>query len=235
MYKDPSGHKACDNADDSGCVTYTADYMLHQFGITAQGMSEEDKWVIYDSARHSGRKFMNLPGNDAESPEEAFKKTHRPIIIIVTNTPIPQKGNCRVNTNIITCHQPPNIKTTLHEFGHVFGNYYWKKTKNNPDENKRYLASDYISDDFMYTSDGYKCGNQKGCVSHPYSQEGYDRTEEFANMYENWMLDGTNINLADGGFDDSYLGGHRRMWMNSDPIWYPEGGMIWFLTNMGLM
>lgn len=156
----------------------------------------------------------------------AFVEAHGPVNIEVTYTPITNEGNCETVGNTITCHQPPIVATTIHEFGHIFDNYY-EDMVGRP-------ASDYIPDIFMGNTNGYICGSTK-CMSHPYNSKGgvYNRPEEFANMYENWVLDGLTVNQVPFGFDDTDMGGTRDNWMNSSNG-FPGAGMGFFFKEMRL-
>jgi hypothetical protein len=53
------------------------------------------------------------------------------------------------------------------------------------------------------------------------------RTEALANLGQNWVLDGTDINQETGGFSTNEYGNEIRIWIDNN--------MELFLTNMGLV
>ncbi len=201
-FTDPTGHKDLDSGKGYYDGVLWEDRLLDKFlkdwGITITGkLSNQAKKDILEAARLDGLKFSKEIGG---SPMSAFIKTHGPINLEILTE---DSGACEVTGNNMMCYGPPKISTLIHEFGHVFDNYYKGKVGN--------LASDYIPDIFMGNTNGYICGNTK-CMSHPYNSKGgvYNRPEEFANMYENWVLDGLTVNQVPFGFDDTDMGETRE-------------------------
>jgi len=137
---------------------------------------------------------------------------------------------CKTVGGVITCSKPSDLvlSTIMHEYGHVFDNRY------EDNENTDDFASAKMPDEFFYNpTEGYACGKKK-CQSHPYSLDGYDMSEEFANMYENFFLQGRTINGILYGFTNSGLGIYRYNYMISNPDYYEDWGLPKFLNHMGL-
>jgi RHS repeat-associated protein len=184
-YTDPSGHKACDSEFEDDCnggfgsgwlgmsledlENYKIDFGLSQFGIQTKELTYKQKKDVLRAAQLSGRKLSKAIGSGVSS-EKAFRDAIGPVIIIVTNTPVPKEGNCKTEGNIITCHQPPSVTNTLHEFGHVFDKHYEEMTGG--------LASSYVAGtDFVGSELGYECYSVE-CLGHTKDMDGYDFTEE---------------------------------------------------------
>ncbi len=126
-------------------------------------------------------------------------------------------------------------ETLIHEFGHVFDNYF-----------KGHLSSDgHFAADYLNTlkdkKGNYVIGNDSAAVyrtslgyvsglkslKHDFSWKGYkdpyDKLEEFADMYLNWVMDGPNSSKSGYGFSDDSAGNVRRNFMDNNMlnIWLP--------------
>lgn len=224
-YTDPSGHKICDGANEDGgdCVEWNANYALSRYGIKVVGVKEEDKWKIYDAAYFTGRKLVPYFGG---SSTDAFKKVFGDISIKVGKGRGPRdvdgnlKGNCATTGGSISCEDAMSIGNAVHEFFHVFDNHY-NALSNDTCQGDPCLASNYLSQDWLVKNNGFKCDEYR-CVSHPPTLGGYDTSELFANMGENWVLE--NIDQENHGFKNNVLGIQMRDWMD----------ISWFLDQMGL-
>ncbi len=230
-YTDPTGHvEACGEIGES-CKH--ADTILKDFGITTSGLSNKQKWTVANAAARSGVKLFNsFKDKGYASPLDAFRSTHGEFSITVLGDPIPEEGNCVTEGNSITCHQAMNLSNALHEFGHVLDNL------------SGLMASDL--DAFTYKGNnidggtgnawvreyqGFLCVNDSSCLEHP-ARMGYSsacnntsspkcikekKMEHFADLYMNWVLDGSgDINH---GFRNDDLGNGRREFMKDQFNW----------------
>ena len=219
-YTDPSGHKACDDVDKKGnCVEWNANYALSLYGIKAVGIKEDDKWKIYDAAYFTARKFVPYFGG---SSIDAFKKVFGNIFIRAGKGRGPRDedgtllGNCETTTGTISCEGAMNIGNAVHEIFHLFDLRY--RALNGSD----LLASNYLDvSRFEDENNGFECGDKYSCLAHPRYTGGYDNTELFANMGENWVLETVD---SDHGFSNTVLGYQMRDWMD----------LTWFIDYMGL-
>jgi RHS repeat-associated protein len=245
-YNDPSGHYAsyCDNIPStSGRVncenaTMTPKERLAKMGVTVGAdfdkLTYAQQYAIYQGTFLTAVAFMEAtPSGTFYSAEDAFTQVEGPVSIafngefngVDLGLPI---GACKSNvggiTGIIVCNGAPGLSTIIHEYGHVFDDRYRDKTGG--------LASDNIpglfKDPFY---GGYKCESIL-CVSHPNNMAGYDNTEEFADMFENWVLDMYPVDPKHHGFDNSDAGKTRRDWMSSSGE-YPGRGIPKWLRDMG--
>jgi len=232
-YTDPSGHRACDEYDSEGnCIEWTADYVLSSYGITVRGANEDEKWVIYEAAYWTGRALVPYFGG---SSTDAFRTVFGPIEIRVGEGRGPTNGNCETSQGgsgiVIGCHTAPDIFNTIHEFGHAF-EYRYRELDTT--YKHKYLPSAFLSVTYM-NSEGFNCDEGRPCMQHTPNEYGYSLSEAFADMFLNWVLDGTGVS-QDLGFSDTEMGNAKRDWMNNgtyDPNVYPSGIYV-FLFLMGL-
>jgi RHS repeat-associated protein len=226
-YTDPSGNKVCDEVDIYGnCIGWSASFVLSRYGISTQGYNREQQWGIAIAATYSGEKFSQfIPGSSID----AFRKAHGNIIMNF-DPDADIEGYCETTGNSITCDTVPGLSAILHEFGHVFDNYY---LANSPGD-KGLFASNYLPMPRRF--EGYKC-NQSPCLEHSwfvfpndpdFEDPKFNFLEEFGDMYMNWVLDETNINPAKIGFTDDKWGNIRRSNMN----YYMQ--YVW-LVYMGIL
>lgn len=190
------------------------------FGIRTKGLTTAEKQVILAAAKLSGKKLSNKRG-DGVPPDEAFRDAHGPILVVVNHIPFDSGANCETQQNgTITCELAPNMQNTLHEFGHVFDNYFYKK-------NGEWLASDYVPEEWNKSAAGYMCDKMPclahSTVDHPVTEDDpHGLNEEFADMYMNWVLDG-NADYPKNGFADDDVGGARRNWMDGNMLLFLQG------------
>ena len=210
---DPSGRKPCDDFDLNGTCLHTVDEYLHAFGLMVQYDEEskegnkdktEHKWTMVYTAMYSGEKMASIYGG---TTDQAFRRAHGPASIDIIGGGT-KDGNCETIGNSITCHESPDIQTTLHEFGHVFDVH-------NKNQESGYSPSDYVPIEWNGNPNGYKCDHSP-CMEHslqqfPNLQHGLN--EEFGDMYLNWVLDG-NDDFPLNGFDENVMENKRRDKMN---------------------
>jgi RHS repeat-associated protein len=133
-YNDPTGHYVPFNVCEEGeyRIAYCkaqygniTDDELKAYGITIPDgqMSHADKRNELKAAQLSGAKFHYA--GSGTSPADAFRKNHGDFTIIIDPT-ADLIGNCIFNSvsKILTCNTAPTIPNAVHEFGHVFDNYY---------------------------------------------------------------------------------------------------------------
>jgi hypothetical protein len=232
---DPSGHRTCEYFQENGqCVTLTAYKVLKSFGITASGLTINEKWNLAYQATIEGEKFANAIGGSI-STEDAFKLAHGSIIVRVGEGrgPDPSDGNCITNTGTIDCNTPMDDGTALHEFYHIFDFHYRDISTGNSTGcggDGNCLASNYFDPSWVYDENyntvAYNCGTIE-CGAHPPHLTGYNYAEAFANLGEYWVLDSVNIDKTKSYFADNPYGVDLQDWMNNN--------MHDFLDRMGLL
>jgi RHS repeat-associated protein len=221
-FVDPTGNIPESDTDELNEINDLLDE-LKLYGIDIDGIySIEELKAILNAAKLAGKKHSEyVDGNYIE----VFRLMHGDVEIKVGVGLGPSAGNCETDGGIISCHKAPDLQNTLHEFGHVFDNHYEEIVKN--------FASGDIPWEWELTQEGYMCDGIP-CMVH--SEKDFPGThnlsEEFADMYMNWVLHGV-AGFPDNGFDlTTDLGEQRLRYMNGDP-WWPNGGMEYWLTRLG--
>ena len=172
----------------------------------------------------TGLKFTRFVGGSAS---DAFKMVFGSITFDIGDGkgPNPTDGNCSTTSGTISCNNAPDIGTAVHEMFHSFDKRYQELSSGDGD----LLASNYYPYEWVadgnYQSGGYKCSDDN-CLAHPPDYPGYDSSEAFANLGENWVLGTSGIDPEHFGFADNIAGQNLNNWMN----WM----MPTFLSNMGL-
>jgi hypothetical protein len=232
-YTDPSGHAwQCTGANSDHCY----DDSTPVYGITFSAtITIAQKIIVYRAADLAGRKFAQIIGG---SPEGAFRKAHGTNININIGQGLgpvdpdtgKPNGNCKTVESAISCHSEMTLANTLHELGHAFENYQKQQ-----DHGRK--ASDL---DFYQTSDeetwidnvggqngywsrtttGFICETSR-CLEHPHKKseslvDGTAKTEQFADLYMNWIMDGAGD--SNHGFTTDLAGDARRTYMNDEQI-----------------
>ena len=212
-YTDPSGHKVCDDVDKKGnCVEWNANYVLSLYGIKAVGIKEDDKWKIYDAAYLTGRKLVPYLGG---SSADAFKSMHGDIVIRIGKGKGPRDengkllGNCETvagaGASVISCESAMNVPNAIHEFGHVFDIHHGLAPSNKIPYGPR-------------STEGLECDPRLSCIENQQTIDSVDSTEEFADFYLNWVLDGVpgfdDYGLTDSTGTEMYSPYSRKTWWN---------------------
>ncbi len=221
-YTDPSGHiETCGVGD----TCKHADSILFDFGIETKGLNLKQKWSAATAAAQSGLKFFREYGVKAgfTSAVDAFRKVHGGIFIQAR-----AEGGCLTETSgTISCGSNASYRTAfLHEFGHVFENYQINHgSGNKASDLDIYNDSEGnpIDDGGGYwsrTTHGFKCSGWD-CLEHPPildvdQTNGYAKAEQFADLYMNWILDGTGD--SNHGFTNASYGNARRTYMTDEQI-----------------
>ena len=202
---------------------------MADYGVTTENATREEKWSLARAARLDGGKLSTIIGG---SPANAFIQGHGNIHVVFG---VNMKG-CKTDNYLIACGEVDYMVQALaHEFFHVFDIHYKNLSTvddiMHPTEGPNYacencLASNYLLVEY-YTWEGYTTGAYKSTgyrsVGHPVKLEGYNFTEAFANIGQNWVLE-ANFDPDFTGFIGDY-GDDLRNWMNNNmPI---------FLGRMG--
>jgi len=189
-YTDPSGHNPCygigDPATREACSSAYRESevngQLTRFGITTIGYNYSQKLEAVKAAQLDGKKWQ--AAGKGNSPEEAFIAMHGNVTLEITGAPVVNPftgetidGNCLTIGGHIQCETAPTIPNTIHEFGHAFDNAF----------NLAPSSQIPIGD---RTTEGYECHPYQTCLEHPFATGEEDRTEELADFYLNWVLDG---------------------------------------------
>jgi len=204
------------------------DSQLTEMGITITGESADQKIQTLVAARLFGAKLLGATWATSLGGAviDAYKKAVGSTDLIVLNDDIPTSGNCATIGGTVTCHHAPGIANTIHEMFHVFDNHY--RDLSTTDDGKcgggaGCWASNYLPQEYINDVSGYQCAKVR-CIAHPPSYGGYDSSEAFANLGQNWVLDATNVDVGNSGFKGDF-GDTLRNWMNTN--------MPTFLKNMG--
>jgi RHS repeat-associated protein len=217
-YYDPTGHRACDDEVNGVCISWSANYVLKELHIEAESSSK--KWDIIDAALSWLMKFAHGGGDALEN----YLKIMGDITWIIGEESGITGDYCSTEDNgIIRCGISPNLETAAHELTHHFDRRY--RTLANDDN---HLASDYLPTEYRYepwTTEAFLCTSY-ACMAHPPYLPGYDWTEQFANMGQNWVLEDTGYDPDHYGFKNNAYGLDLRDWMDD----YFE----FFLDNMGI-
>jgi hypothetical protein len=192
---------------------------LIQYGILSPELTEDQKLEVLQAAEYFGEYFYDTYGTEYgfTSPEDAFKSTTGGYITIGVDSSM---SGCSTTDFSITCGPKDfNAKTLVHEYFHVFDNYYQSQTEtvcsDEPCWASNNLPYEYYTDE-DYTLHAYKFPDNRS-ISHPPELYGYDFTEAFANAGENLILGALGVDLANNGFDVGY-GDVIKGWMED---WIP--------------
>jgi len=103
---------------------------------------------------------------------------------------------------------------------HIFDvNILHHSDPNNPLLASNQLPIEYFSDP-NYTKLAYLCTNVQ-CMAHTPNNKGFDSSEAFANMGQNWYLEELDVNIArknheQYGFKNNEYGNAIEGWLNSN-------------------
>ncbi len=238
-YTDPRGYcvKASYSTkivkDDDCEMGIGLDDNLHVYGVSTSGLTDTQKKNLLTSIESTGTKLSN-PNILGGTSMDAFKTAEGFITVVADNS----RTNCVTNTSVITCGGDSlTVQAFIHEFGHVFDNRYNSMTTDVNAAGEAIGASGWVPGEWNSSPDGYKCGSYP-CLEHPASDHTlpiHDLSEEFADMFLNWVLDG-NPAYPQNGFTNDNMGKARKNWMDNtiiDPNVYPSGIPV-FLSRMGL-
>ena len=225
---DPTGHVSCvgENADD-GPQCFTSKY-LWAWGITANGASESESNILARAASLIGDKLSRIVKTNSQ---DAFRMVEKPITIDIGKGNGPSSGDCETNLGSIACNYSPNLQTAIHEMGHEFDQQY--KAKNII--NDEHLASNYLTASFINSAAGFMCDTYP-CEEHPGSDPNLstpDSSEQFADLFLNWVLDGNPAYPLNGFNYKTDAGVTWSQWMNGTSLFYTGVGMPIFLQHMG--
>lgn len=230
MYSDPSGHMQCYGGErcEGGGYQHNWDSDLESIGISYNGGNHKGKITAFLSANLAAYKsYQSLQSFILiSSPQMAFKIFVGAVIINVFDDDVPGSGNCETVDATISCHQPPDMPNTLHEFAHVLDNHLGGMSSTlGPYYDSEGNPIDMDSNGFWTrTSNGFLCADSVRCMEHPPSMGYWDsencggtsaqssycaRIEQWADLFLNWVLDGTGD--PNHGFTNNFQGDARRL------------------------
>lgn len=230
VFTDPTGHDAWWCETESCRFGYYSRWpgmvagYLRAYDITTHGASDSDNRETARAAVLSGEGLAQLSEG---SPDKLFRDTHGPIDLTIDNRVNFTGGNCETNFGLIVCTSPPPLFNILHEFGHVFDN------RHKGSEGR--LASDYLGPievggvAVRYAETSTRTDRGYMCSTTPCQASQVDNlTEEFADMYMNYIFEVTGVNQAENGFADNSFGEARfndfQYWMVT--MWLPGMGVL---------
>jgi hypothetical protein len=224
-YNDPSGHKACNGAGIGGkCDQAKADDLLRFYGITASGITERSKWELADAATYADIKLANAGYG-------SFRRIHGEVTVTGVGL---ARDNCETIGSTITCGSAAQYMTAfLHELGHAAENHLATVFGRRASDLDSYKDSEgHLIDDeggyWIRTTYGFKCDGWD-CLEHPPALDvdqtsGYAKAEQWADLYMNWVLDGTGDDFH--GFTNDSYGNARRNYMSEQFYWIFTGSTL---------
>jgi len=245
-YKDPSGHcvkasysSSVVSADECEMGSSVKDHLV-VFGIYVSGLADEQMRDLLEAAELTGEKLAHAsPAVNSNTQYPLYRSwvdsftAAQGFIEVIAD---PNRSNCETVGSVITCGVvSAMVQAFIHEFGHVFDNRYNSLTSDTNAYGEDIGASGWVPSDWEGNSAGYQCDTYP-CLQHPASDPtlpGHDLSEEFADMYLNWVLDANPI-YPQNGFTYDEMGNARRNWMDNsiiDPNIYPSGIPV-FLVRM---
>ena len=183
------------------------------------------------AAASSGIKIYKAFGSDRgyDSPVDAFRETHGDFSVEFDAS----RSNCETVGSVISCGTPALYRSAfVHEFGHVLDNHAGGHAHDlDPYYDSEGNAIDG-GDSWTRGSEGFLCVNNSSCMEHrpgmgygddPNCQgagaqsSGCAKIEQWADLYMNWVLDGTGDPFH--GFAANAAGDARRKFMIQQFNW----------------
>jgi RHS repeat-associated protein len=229
-YSDPSGHcynmvggkltPTCSNR----WAEYTAAVTQKYYGITYSSDTPiATRSNAVKAAHLIGTKLSKFTGKNAS---DSYKEHHGSVYIGSDNSLV--SNSCETKKEgKVSCNNSVTVPTLIHEFGHVFENYniQFKKKASDLDPvmlpDGEYMDWNKNGKYWERSTAGFICSDFR-CLEHPTfldknQTDGYAKTEQFADLYMNFVLDG--LGDKNHGFTNDIYGNARRKSTESHLLW----------------